>query len=112
MTVVTNLTHEVSELVPAITFKRAEVLHVARETFGLLLVGIGTQFFVDQTLNVILVCRPHASLLIPDRIERSTADHKILRSSDAEIWINLQDAALGLTCANLIEIHLPSSRLV
>src|SRR5688500_5154083 len=109
VTVVAQLTNVLPEVTPGFTTEGAHVPDLAKLTNSL---GVFDQLFIHETLNVILVRRPQAGLLIPDSVERPTTDHQVCRSLNQEIRVHLiatlAGPLLNLPCVDLKEIHLPS----
>ena len=110
---VRNMIHVASELKPA---GAAEVTHELRMNHALdlfaELILVAHNILVDESLYIVLVRRPQALLLVPDREEVSTLDHQILGSSDLEVRIYLNDSVSSLTFLDRVKIHLPSLPLL
>src|SRR5690606_173508 len=93
---------------PAVAAEVAEVLDDTGVAPILDLLRILVEFGIHKTLNVVLVRRPKPRLFVPDRIERASADHQILRASDSEVGIDLYNSALALPLLDSKEIHVTS----
>ena len=110
MTVVADVTHELTELIPAVTRERSQVLHIDVSPSAFSRSRRTRKFLIHKTLHIVLVRGPDLPCLVPDCIERSSSNHEILGSPNCEVRIYLQDSILGVFRADLKEIHLPSLR--
>src|SRR4051812_16627912 len=107
MAVVGDVSEKLTELRPGTTAKRTQILDLI--VVARLLVqprSLSLQILINKALDVVLISRPDTLLFVPNRIEGSTLDHQIFRSTDFEIWIQLQ-SFLCLFYSDLIEVHNP-----